>query len=215
MDSQPVQDKAMHHLGQSRSSLQPDHALLTPDTFVRAPLPGMKNATAIIHAGPAMGADFTQYTAEIVKNGVLGPASSQRFFYVLDGDVVLEASGKKRHLAHGGFAFIPQGAKSRIVAMVASRVAVIEKAYQKLAGIPAPQILVGEETSVASEPLMGDADLQVRHLIPDEPAYDFAVNVMTYEPGAALAMVELQCDGTWPLLEGGVESTGWATAGIQ
>jgi (S)-ureidoglycine aminohydrolase len=190
MDSQLVQDKAMHHLGQSRSSLQHDHALLTPDTFVRAPLPGMKNGTAIIHTAPAIGADFMQYTAELEKNGTLGPTAAQRFLYVLDGDVVLETSGKKRHLAHGGFAFIPHGAKSRTVASVASRLAVIEKTYQKLPGVPAPQILVGEESSVASEALMDDADLQVRHLIPDEPAYDFAVNVMTYEPGTALPMVE-------------------------
>jgi (S)-ureidoglycine aminohydrolase len=190
MDSQLVQDKAMHHLGQSRSSVQADHALLTPDTFVRAPLPGMKNATAIVHTAPAMGAGFTQYTAEMEKNGALGPAPSQRFLYVLDGEVVVEAAGKKRHLAHGGFAFIPHGAKSRISARAATHLAVIEKKYQKLKSVPAPRVLLGEEASVASEPLMDDADLQVRHLLPDEPAFDFAVNVMTYEPGAVLPMVE-------------------------
>jgi (S)-ureidoglycine aminohydrolase len=85
MDTQLVHDKPMHYLGQSRSTLQADHALLTPDTFVRAPLPGMKNGTAIIHTAPAMGADFTQYTAELEKNGALGPTVAQRFIYVLDG----------------------------------------------------------------------------------------------------------------------------------
>ena len=46
----------MQHLGHTRSSYQRDHLLHTPDTFVRAPLPGMRNATAIVHAGPVMGA---------------------------------------------------------------------------------------------------------------------------------------------------------------
>ena len=45
----------MQNLGYTRSSRQADHTLLTPDTFVRAPLPGMSNATAIVHAGPAIG----------------------------------------------------------------------------------------------------------------------------------------------------------------
>ncbi|HEY6251259.1 MAG TPA: (S)-ureidoglycine aminohydrolase, partial [Candidatus Angelobacter sp.] len=42
----------MHNLGLTRTSRQADHLLLTPDTFVRAPLPGMRNATAIVHASP-------------------------------------------------------------------------------------------------------------------------------------------------------------------
>ena len=32
--------------------------------------------------------------------------------------------------------------------------------------------------------------IEVRHLLPDDFAFDFAVNVMTYQPGAALPMVE-------------------------
>jgi (S)-ureidoglycine aminohydrolase len=53
----------MKHLGQTRSVAQRNHAVLTPDTFVRAPLPGMVRATAIVHAAPALGAAFTQYTS--------------------------------------------------------------------------------------------------------------------------------------------------------
>src|SRR5260370_17600309 len=79
----PVQDKALHHLGQSRSSLQADHALLTPDSFARAPLPGMERASAIVHAPPAMGADFTQYTAEIAPGRSLSPAHPQHFIFLL------------------------------------------------------------------------------------------------------------------------------------
>ncbi len=38
---------------------------------------------------------------------------------------------------------------------------------------------------------MGDDALEVRALIPDNPAFDFAVNTMTYLPGATLPMVEI------------------------
>ena len=51
---------------------------------------------------------------------------------------------------------------------------------------------------------MGDASLRVRSLMPDGPAYDFAVNTMTYDPGAALSMVEIHVmEHGLLMLEGG------------
>ena len=75
----------MHNLGQTRSSQQPNHLLLTADTFVRTPLPGMKGCTAIVHASPAIGAKFAQYTAEFEAGGELGNTAAQRFVFVIEG----------------------------------------------------------------------------------------------------------------------------------
>ncbi len=75
----------MHNLGHTRSTNQRDHLLHTPDTFIRTILPGMKNAAAIVHISPAIGASFTQYTAELEPEGTLGDTTSQRFIYVLEG----------------------------------------------------------------------------------------------------------------------------------
>ena len=80
----------MHNLGQTRSSHQRNHLLLTPDTFVRTALPGMKNASAIVHIGPALGAGFSEYTAEFEPKGELGNTSAQRFLYVMEGALTLE-----------------------------------------------------------------------------------------------------------------------------
>jgi len=202
----PFQDQTLHHLGQTRSSLQADHALLTPDSFVRAPLPGMEGALAIVHAAPAMGAAFTQYTAEIEAGGSLGPAESERFLFVMEGKAHLQASGEKHVLAKGGYAYLPPGEPSALCAAEAARIAVIEKAYQSLdgplsaaqseaqkgrpGGIRKPGVLIGEEDSIVPQAFMGDQALLVRALLPDDPAFDFAVNTMTYQPGASLPMVE-------------------------
>ncbi|MEI9969449.1 MAG: cupin domain-containing protein [Terracidiphilus sp.] len=99
----------MHHLGSTRSSLKPDHLLQTPDTFIRSPLPGADGVEFIIHAAPALGARFTQMTAEFVAGGELAPAAAQRFVYVLDGRLEVKAAGKKHILKPGGFAYLPQG----------------------------------------------------------------------------------------------------------
>jgi (S)-ureidoglycine aminohydrolase len=194
----------VHNLGETRSARRADHLLLTPDTFVRAPLPGMKGCMAIVHAGPAIGAAFTQYTAEFEAGGELGPTEAQRFMYVLEGSVKVESKAKKAALGARAYAFFPDGLAHRVTASSASRVAVIEKAYQSLGAVKGPAMIVSSEDEVKSNPLGGDESLQVRCLLPDAPEFDFAVNTMVYEPGAALSMVEMHVmEHGLLMLEGG------------
>jgi len=190
----------MHYLGLTRSVHCADHLLQAPDTFVRAPLPGMRNATAIVHIAPAGGARFTQYTAEFEADGFLPPAANQRFAYVLEGQVHA-GSGT---LAKGDYIYYPAGAGVTLIAPGPARVAVIEKSYQPLAGIEPPEFFIGRESEVDAEPLNGDPALEVRSLIPSGPRFDFAVNTMTYQPGAALSMVEIHVmEHGLLMLEGG------------
>lgn len=190
----------MHHLGLTRSAHRADHLLQTPDTFVRAPLPGMYKATAITHVGPAAGARFTQYTAEFEAGGSLGPASVQRFLYVLDGEVQINGAA----LGPGDYAYFPAEDAATVSAKTAARAAIIEKAYQPLSGVSAPACLTGRESEVTATPLMGDDALEVRSLVPDNPSFDFAVNTMTYRPGATLPMVEIHVmEHGLLMLEGG------------
>jgi (S)-ureidoglycine aminohydrolase len=194
----------LHYLGTTRSSLKADHLLQTPDTFVRTPLPGAENVQFIIHAGPQMGAQFTQMTAEFDNGGTLGPAPAQRFVYVLEGKLELEVNGDRHLLINGGFAFLPQGIIHTVRAASAARAVLIEKPYESGGNSKTPQLVIGNESTVAGVPLLGDTTLRVRSLLPDEPAFDFAVNTMTYDPGAALSMVEIHImEHGLLMLEGG------------
>ncbi len=194
----------MHNLGQTRSSHQRNHLLLTPDTFVRTALPGMKNATAIVHVGPTMGAAFTEYTAEFEPKGELGNTSAQRFIYVMEGAITLAANGKRHELAPRGFAYMSEGFSHRVAAKEKSRVAVIEKSYERIGKTELKHLIVMSEDAVSSHALDGDEDLQVKCLLPDEPQFDFAVNTMVYQPGAALSMVEMHVmEHGLIMLEGG------------
>jgi (S)-ureidoglycine aminohydrolase len=194
----------VHNLGRTRSAQQPNHILLTPDTFVRAPLPGMKGCTAVVHAGPAMGAAFAQYDAEFEPGGQLGSTISQRFVYVLEGAITVEAAGKSTELTARGFAYFPEGLTHRVVAAKASRAAVVEKHYQPLNSVPPPALIVSTEDAIASHALGDDTNLQVKCLLPDGMNFDFAVNTMVYQPGAALSMVEMHVmEHGLLMLEGG------------
>jgi (S)-ureidoglycine aminohydrolase len=200
----------MNHLGQTRSAHRANHLLQTPDTFVRAPLPGMRKTTAIVHAAPAMGARFTEYTAEFEAGGSLAPAAAQRFVYVLEGQV--EVNGAV--LTSGDYAYFPAEQGTAISAKTAARAAIIEKPYQPLPGVKAPAGFTGRERDVAATPLMGpigkDDALEVRALVPDDPSFDFAVNTMTYLPGATLPLVEIHVmeHGLLMLAGGGIYRLG-------
>jgi (S)-ureidoglycine aminohydrolase len=194
----------VHNLGQTRSSHQRNHLLLTADTFVRTSLPGMKACSAIIHVGPAMGARFTEYTAEFEAGGELGSTTAQRFIFVIEGGVKVEADGKSKELSPRGYAYFPERLPHRVTSTNLSRVAVIEKPYQALDSVAPPSLIVSSEDSVPSHPLDDDPRLQVKCLLPDEMNFDFAVNTMVYQPGAALSMVEMHVmEHGLIMLEGG------------
>lgn len=194
----------MHNLGHTRSSQARNHLLLTPDTFVRTTLPGMKRCAAIIHAAPALGARFTQYTAEFEAGGELGPAAEQRFLYVMEGKLSLDLQGKQSELGNRGFAYFPRETAHKVTAIQSSRVAVIEKPYEPLDSVATPQAIISSEDAVSSHALNDDPDLQVKCLLPDEPSFDFAVNTMVYQPGAALSQVEMHImEHGLLMLEGG------------
>ena len=190
----------MQHLGATRSAQRANHILQTPETFVRAPLPGMRQATAIVHISRAGGAAFAQYTVEFEAGGELSPAIDQRFVYVLDGELKMG----RDLLRPGGYTYLPPGDTSAITAVTPSRAVVLEKPYQPLEATAAPSKLIGREREAAATYLQDDPWLEVRALIPDDRAFDFRVNTMTYRPGAALPAVEIHVmEHGLLMLEGG------------
>jgi (S)-ureidoglycine aminohydrolase len=194
----------VHSLGQTRSSQQHNHLLLTPDTFVRTTLPGMSACVAIVLVGPALGAKFTQYTCEFEVGGELGCATSQRFIFVIEGHLKLEINGRQNELGGGSYAYLPAGLQHRVVAARKSRAAVIEKQYEPIVSVDPPSLVVSSEDAVSSHPLGDDPDLQVKCLMPDTLSFDFAVNTMVYQPGASLSMVEMHImEHGLLMLEGG------------
>jgi (S)-ureidoglycine aminohydrolase len=176
----------MQHLGRTRSSYQRDHLLHTPDTFVRAPLPGMTHATAIVHAGPAIGAGFTQYTVEMESQGCFTLGQAQSFVYVLDGVITLNGTQLDPHY----YGWFPPNHAVHLTATHPARVIVIEKHHSALDGI-VPAQLTGDARAIEPEALLGDEAVEVRHLLPDDPAFDCAINTLTFQPGATLPMVEI------------------------
>jgi (S)-ureidoglycine aminohydrolase len=72
-----------------------------------------------------------------------------------------------------------------------TRLLLFEKQYEPLAGIAPPsEVIVGHESKIPGQPFLGDPDARLQALLPDTPAFDMAVNIFTYRPGATLPFVE-------------------------
>ena len=177
----------LNPLGHTRTVVRRNHAVIAPDSHVVAALAGWDRARGVVLISPAMGAGFVQYLAHLeAGNSSAGAAAGvERFLYVMQGKVTVEG----RELGVGGYAYFPADRAHRIEARGAAKVLVIEKVFEP-GGAGRPEAVVEEEVAVASSPFMGDPDAQLKLLLPDSPAYDMAVNVFTYRPGAMLPQVE-------------------------
>jgi (S)-ureidoglycine aminohydrolase len=180
----------MDPFGTTRSRVRPDHALIAPESFVPASLPGWQGARGVMLIAPRIGAQFVQYLALMESGALAAPPAPgvERVLYVLEGAIAIEGC---RVLGPGGFAYIPPDGHRPLKAVAASRICVFEKRYEPLAGVDRPGLCLGDSHDVPGKPFLGDPDALLQILLPDEPAFDLAVNVFTYRPGATLPMVEV------------------------
>jgi (S)-ureidoglycine aminohydrolase len=178
--------------GTTRSRVASNFALITPDTHVISPLVGWKNASAVIHIAPEIGARFTQYTAILDAGAVSAPPGEgiERFVFVLEGSITLDAAAKSHRLGIGEFAFIPCNTQHQMSTESAARLAVFEKRYQP-ADPAMPPLYIGNSKNIAGDPFQGDPALRLQTLLPINPAFDMAVNVFTFDPGGHLPLVEI------------------------
>ena len=120
------------------------------------------------------------------------PAGVERVLYVLEGRVALACPGSPECvLEPGGFAYCPPAPLHSFEALAPSRLNIFEKRYVPRPDVPLPEAIFGNESEVAGTPFLGDPDAVLKVLLPIDPRFDLAVNVFTFQPGAALPLVEM------------------------
>ena len=184
----------MELFGTTRSQLRRSHAVFAPESFVRSDLPGWERSQGVILISPRLGARFVQYLAllEAGGKGTSPPAGVERVLYVIEGRVSVAFSGTSGCvLEAGGFAYCPPGVAAPIEALSPSRLNIFEKKYSPRTGTLIPEPIFGNESEIAGAPFLGDPDAVLKVLLPVDPRFDLAVNVFTFQPGAALPLVEV------------------------
>jgi (S)-ureidoglycine aminohydrolase len=179
--------------GQTRTRIAARHALIASDGHVKSSVPGITGAAAVILISEAMGAKVAQLlvTFETGGRAALPAGDVETAGYFETGGGTLTIGREKRRCGAGGFFFAPAGAAWSITApRKGTRVTLFQKKYAPLAGAPAPGAVIGDAARVKGEPFLGDPDARLQVLLPDVPAFDLAMNIFTYQPGATLPFVE-------------------------
>ena len=177
-------------LGQTRTRVAADHAIVGPDSHVPSPLFGWRDTRGVILVSPAMGARHAMYLANLTGDSRTdaAPPGIERLVYVLGGEASLDG----QPLAPESFAFLPAGSNYDLRCRGEAELLVFEKRYEPppedAPGLP--ELHVGKLSDRPAEPFLGDDEARLATLLPTTPAYDMAVNVFTYQSGAALPFVE-------------------------
>jgi len=179
--------------GFTRTVVKLRYAVLTPDGFVPSVLPGWKNAVVIVNISPALGARFTQLLVTLDQDGVGegNTGANQYFIYVIQGAGNITLGEKRHRLEAGSYVYLPPGADIQIKSGGANlRLLIFQKRFEPLPGAAKLDALVGHEREVKGQPFLGNEDARLQVLLPDQPGFDIAVNIFTYQPGATLPFVE-------------------------
>jgi (S)-ureidoglycine aminohydrolase len=180
--------------GHTRAHVGARHALITPGNHVNSSLPGVTGAAAVVLVSPAMGAGVAQTLLTFQSGGSAHIAAGdiQSFGYVVEGGANVAVGAKRRRLKAGGFFFCPAGLGWSLASpKKGTTVTLFQKAYVPLAGVRAPRPILGDQSRVKGVPFLGDPAANLQVLLPDEPAFDMAVNIFAYQPGGHLPFVEV------------------------
>ncbi len=177
----------------SRVVVERNYAVLPPENIPESVLPDWSDTAARILTAPAMGAAFVQYRLDLKAGGGAGMTTPERlegFFFVLEGSVQLDLNGQGHTLEVGGYAYLAPG--SRFAMSAGSKGASLLWLKKKFEpwGETLPEDVVGDERRMPGETYMGIEGLILKTLIPNEPAYDMAMNIFTFPPGHSLPVTE-------------------------
>ncbi len=180
--------------GQTRTCFKPRHALITPDGFVASALPGVEKVRLVSHITPAMGAGFAQLSLTFAEaDGIARfPAHAhETVIFVTSGAVRCQAGNAIEQLKAGGFAYISQDDALEISSTgQPAQVTLFQKKYVPSPGLKSPASFFGLSGKIPGQPFLGNPKALLQVLLPDDLAFDLAVNIFTYQPGATLPFVE-------------------------
>ena len=183
----------MNLFGQTRTSVSSRHALIAPDGHVPSQFPGWENATAIVIISPAMGANLSQIliTFKGESNQAPFPADAhEHALYIESGSCQVTLPDHSLDLPTTSVLYLPPHTPFTLHGSSDARITLFRKVYQPLPDLAPPPITYGLASDVPGEPFLGFDNARLQTLLPLDPAFDLAINIFTYQPGATLPFVE-------------------------
>ncbi len=185
--------RSQNQLLSSRTRVRPRYALLPLEGIPLSRLPEWPGASIRVFAAPALGARFAEYMIDLRAGqggGHQADGGVEYFLYLLAGALDLSVDGRGYRLEAGGFALMPPTSGFAARASTAASLLLLRKCYEPQPGIPMYDPLVGSQEKAPCDIYSGDPGARLQVLVPDDPAYDLAMNIFTFEVGHSLPVTE-------------------------
>lgn len=180
------------HTGMSRTRVQRNHALVTPESHVPVLLPGWDNTEVVVLISAEMGAKFEQSLVSCQPGASLAPlrAGDEVFLLVMEGSIAVTTDGQNNNLTADDYCYLPPRQDWSISTEQGAHLLMFSKPYIDLGGQAPPQALFSSLSQVPAEPFLGDEGALLQVLFPDTLAWDWGINVFEFVPGGTLPNVE-------------------------
>jgi (S)-ureidoglycine aminohydrolase len=172
------------------------YTLVTPANHYPSRLPEFGAAPVVKLVTPRLApARIGEYLISLpAGGGTTRPISTgfETFVYALDGVATAQAEGRELPLGAGAYLYAPSAATFELFAGERpARLLMIKRAYEATPGHDEPRLRSGhrDDEPFADTPVRG---FQRRELLPvDDPAFDFAMSLLSFESGVGLDNIEV------------------------
>jgi (S)-ureidoglycine aminohydrolase len=196
--------RPIQQLVHSRTRVCSNYALMPLEGFPISRLPNWNGEVRVL-ASPTLGANFVQYLIDLGPGGCgYFPAEDdiETFYFTLSGKGFVDhGADASIDLTYGSYGLVPPGTKCEFGTTTTLKLLFLRKRYEPYhifqIGKGAQQNVAdrfeplhGQESKVAKQIWGDNPHSLLQTLIPDDLAYDMAMNIFTFDPGHGLPIVE-------------------------
>ena len=180
----------------SRGIRRASYTLVTPANHYPSRLPAFGDAPVVKLVTPRFApsriGEYLIALAPGVRTAHPVEPGFETFLYGLDGDATVVARGDELGLGAGAFAYLPSEAAYEVHAADAgARLLLVKRRYEPYPGLAAPGPLAGhrDDEPFAATDVPGFSRREL--LPPADPAFDFNMSLLAFDPGVGLDKVEV------------------------
>ncbi len=193
-----------------RGRLGAGYTLITRQNHYASRLAGLAGATVVKLVTPRMasarfGQSLVTGPATGEAHGLLGE-TYEHFLFGLAGTSSVTDGEQSFAVKPRGYVYVPASAHSTIEVGTGAQLLWLKRPYESVPGLAAPGVRHGNAEAVSARPT-ATAGLTRRELIdPDDPAHDFNMSLMVFEPDVGLPQIEIHDEehGLWMTGGGGM-----------
>ncbi len=189
--------RPIQSLVHSRTRVTSRYALMPLEGFPTSRLPGWESASVRVLASPSLGAAFVQLLIDLPAGSsgsfaadTQNHATIETFYFVLSGTGRSNGKDAANDLTPGSYMLVAASDAVSFIADTDLRLLILRKRYEPTSKHPAAISYVGNESAVKKEVWEGNQGALLQKLIPDDIAFDMAMNIFTFSPGHGLPIVE-------------------------